>query len=248
MVKFCPECGINLEKDYTYCPNCGFELTQVRKELIKNNSPIVKPGKSNKIEDKKILATPVKQNKLSLNKLLVIIGGLVLLIAITLYSSGIFDSPKINEMVQSPASTTQSPSVDLSKMNDIKALEDKIAANPEDAQSMLQLANLQLDSGMFDAAIVNYKKYLDKNPSDADAIVDMGICYYSLKNFDEAAAVMKKAIKINPRHQLAYINLGIVNMSAGKMDEAKNWLQKAVDIDPVSDNGKKAKELLESHK
>jgi tetratricopeptide (TPR) repeat protein len=246
MVKFCPECGINLEKDYTYCPNCGFELTQVRKELIKNNSPIAKPGKSNKIEEKK--TQPVKENKLSLNKLFVIIGGLVIIIAVTLFSSGIFDTPKINELVQSPASTTQSPSVDLSKMNDIKALEDKLAANPEDTQSMLQLANLQLDSGMFDAAIVSYKKYLDKNSTDVDAIVDMGICYYSLKNFDEAIAVMTKAIKINPMHQLAYINLGIVSMSAGKMDDAKKWLQKAVDIDPVSENGKKAKELLESHK
>ena len=248
MVKFCPECGINLEKDYTYCPNCGFELITVRKELIKNNSPIAKTGKPNKIEGKKTQANPVTENKLSFNKLLVVIGGLVLLITITLFTSGIFDSPKINEMVQSPANTTQSPSVDLSKMNDIKALEDKIAANPEDTQSRIQLANLQLDSGMFDAAIVNYKKYIDKTPTDADAIVDMGICYYSLKNFDEAIAVMKKAIKINPRHQLALINLGIVSMSAGKMDEAKNWLQQAVDIDPTSDNGKKAKELLESHK
>jgi Tfp pilus assembly protein PilF len=59
---------------------------------------------------------------------------------------------------------------------------------------------------------------------------------------------MKKAIQYNPEHQLAYINLGIVYMSSGSLDEAKKNWQKAVDLNPGSDNGLKAKELLESHK
>ena len=248
MVKFCPECGIKLDKDYTFCPNCGYELAQVRKELNKSNSSVSKAGKIKNIEREKTLSALTFKNNLSFKKLLAIVGGLILLVAITLYSSGIFDTPKVSEILQTPVENNQSPSVDLSKMNDIKALEDKVSANPEDIQALLQLANLKHDSGMFESAIINYKRYLEKNPSNADARVDLGVCYYSLKNYNEAIVEIKKAIQYSPKHQLAYINLGIVSMSAGSLDEAKKWWQKAVDLDPGSDNGLKAKELLESHK
>jgi tetratricopeptide (TPR) repeat protein len=238
MVKFCPECGIKLDKDYAFCPNCGFELVQVRKELNKINSSGVKRS----------VITHAPQNNLRINKLLTIIGALFLLVAGILFSSGIFDTPKVKEIVQAPTENNQSSGVDLSKMNDIKILEDKVSANPEDNQAQLQLANLKHDSGMFESAIKNYKKYLEANPSDADARVDMGVCYFGLKNYNEAIAEMKKAIQYSPKHQLAYINLGIVSMSAGSLDEAKKFWQKAVELDPGSENGLKAKELLESHK
>ena len=237
MVKFCPECGIKLNKDYAFCPNCGYELVQVRKELNKINSSVVKPG-----------INPAPQNNLRNNKLLAIMGALFLLVVGILFSSGIFDTPKVKEIVQAPVESNQSSGVDLSKMNEIKTLEDKVSSNPEDSQAQLQLANLKHDSGLFESAIINYKKYLETNPSDADARVDMGVCYFNLKNYNEAIAEMKKAIQYSPKHQLAYINLGIVSMSAGSSDDAKKFWQKAVELDPGSENGLKAKELLESHK
>jgi tetratricopeptide (TPR) repeat protein len=248
MVKFCPECGFKLDQDYTYCPNCGFELIKVREELNKINPSVSKPGEIKKIEKKKIQSPSSLQKNLKNNKLFVIIGGLILLVTLILVLSDIFYVPKAKELVQAPVENNQTPGVDLSAINEIKALEDKVSANPEDSQAQLQLANLKHDSGMFESAIINYEKYLKKNPSNADARVDMGVCYFSLKNFNEAIAEMKKAIQYNPEHQLAYINLGIVYMSSGSLDEAKKNWQKAVDLNPGSDNGLKAKELLESHK
>ena len=238
MIKFCPECGNKLDKDYIFCPNCGIELAQVSKELNKIKSTAVKP----------VVNTAAPQNNLQRNKLLVIIGALFLLVAAILFSSGIFDTPVVKTIVQAPTENNQSPGVDLSKMNEIKTLEDRVSSNPEDSQAQLQLANLKHDSGMFESAIINYKKYLEANPSDADARVDMGVCYFGLKNYTEAISEMKKAIEYNPKHQLAYINLGIVCFSSGKTDDAKKFWQKAVELDPASDNGIKAKELLESHK
>jgi tetratricopeptide (TPR) repeat protein len=237
MIKFCPECGFKLDKDYAYCPNCGIELIKVREELNKIN-----PSAS------KSKVSPSLQKNLKNNKLFVIIGSLVLLVALILVLSDIFYVPKAKELVQAPVQNNQTSGVDLSAMNEIKALEDKVSANPEDSQTQLQLANLKHDSGMFESAIINYKKYLETNPSNADARVDMGVCYFSLKNYSEAIAEMKKAIQYNPEHQLAYINLGIVYMSSGSLDEAKKSWQKAVELNPGSENGLKAKELLESHK
>ena len=238
MVKFCPECGIKLDKDYAFCPNCGYKLEHLNKELKKRNSSDINPG----------VITSTPQHNLGTNKLLAIMGGLILMVVGILFSSGIFDIPKSKEIIQAPVENNQSSGVDLSKMNEIKALEDKVSADPENSQAQLQLANLKQDSGMFESAIINYKKYLDINPSDADARVDLGVCYFSIKNYNQAIAEMKKAIEYNPKHQLAYINLGIVSMSTGNIDDAKKFWQKAVDLDPGSENGLQAKKLLESHK
>jgi tetratricopeptide (TPR) repeat protein len=248
MVKFCPECGFKLDSDYVFCPNCGFELVKVREELNKINSSNSKTEKIKKIEKKKTPPSSSLQKNLRYNQLFAIIGGLILLVAVLLLSSGIFTVPKVKEIVQAPVENSQNPIVDLSNINEIKTLEDKVLANPEDSKAQLQLANLKHDSGMFESAIINYKKYLESNPTDANARVDLGVCYFSLKDFNEAIAEMKKAIQYNPKHQLAYINLGIVSMSAGSLDDAKKYWQEAIDLNPGSENGLKAKELLDSHK
>jgi tetratricopeptide (TPR) repeat protein len=252
MVKFCPECGFKLEKEFRYCPNCGYELGQVTKDFSKVNAAPVKTDKNKNIKIVKkenVRLIPDAPNKLSSTAILAIIGGILIVVLITLYFSNIFDTPKVNNnIVQAPASNNQSQSVDLSKLQEIKDLEDKIAANQGDNQSLLQLAHLKNDSGLFEQAIVNYKQYLEKNPSDADVRVDLGVCYYNLKNYDAAASEMKQALKYKPDHQIAHMNLGVVYMSMGKMEEAKQWFQKAIDLGPDNEIGKKAKELLESHK
>ena len=69
----------------------------------------------------------------------------------------------------------------------------RLNSNPEDYKSILELAHLKNDSGLFDAAIVNYKTYLDKNPKDADARVDMGVCYFNLQDFPNAIKEMETA-------------------------------------------------------
>jgi len=245
MINFCPECGFKLEKEYRFCPNCGIKLGQINSEAKKNSTGQSHSDKiQNTQKSKAAIAAPAK---LSTRTLLVIIGVIICFVVITLFASGVFDSPKISSMNQVPV-TNQSSGVDLSKMQDIKDLEEKVAANPKDYQMLLQLAHMKNDAGLYDQAITDYKKYLVTNSSDADARVDMGVCYFNLKNYDEAIAEMKEALTYKPDHQIASMNLGVVYMSSGKMDEAKKWFRKAIDLGPDNEIGKKAKELLESHK
>ena len=132
-------------------------------------------------------------------------------------------------------------------MKAIEDLEAKIKQNPEDYTSLLQLAHLKNDSGLFEAAIINYKLYLEKNPKDADARVDMGVCYFNLKDFTNAIKEMETSLKYAPNHQIAHLNLGVVNLSAGNLEKSKEWLKKAVGIDPTSEVGTKAQQLLNNH-
>jgi tetratricopeptide (TPR) repeat protein len=249
MINFCPECGFRLEKEYRFCPNCGIKLGHEIYETNKNSSGPSHPDKSqNAKKNKGSVAAEVQPPKLSTRALLSIISVIVGFIAITLLASGVFDTPKINTVIQQPVNNNQGSGVDLSRMQEIKDLEDKVTANPNDYQLVLQLGHLKNDAGLYEQAIVSYKKYLAANAKDADARVDMGVCYFNLKNYDAAIAEMKEALKYKPDHQIAHMNLGVVYMASGKLDEAMTWFQKAIDLGPDNEIGKKAKELLESHK
>ena len=248
MTNFCPECGFRLEKEYRFCPNCGIKLGHEIYETNKNSSGSSHPDKSQNAKKNKAVAAEAPQPKLSTKALLAIISVIVGFVAITLFASGVFDTPKISTVNQPPVNNNQSSGVDLSRMQEIKDLEDKVAANPKDYQLVLELAHLKNDAGLYEQAIANYKKYLAVNANDADARVDMGVCYFSIKNYDEAIAEIKEALKYKPDHQIAHMNLGVVYMASGKMDESKKWFQKAIDLGPDNEIGKKAKELLESHK
>jgi len=236
MQKFCAECGYKFEKSYKFCPECGAKVSgnpnRNNSKSSKNSNNNVSNSSAEKNLDPKVLYG-------------IIIGGLVIALIIIL-SSGVLNSNKVNVPVnQSPPQT--SSGVDLNNINAINNLEAKVKQNPEDYKNLLALAHLKNDSGLFEAAIQNYKTYLDKNPSDADARVDMGVCYFNLKDFDNAIKEMETALKYVPKHQIAHLNLGIVNLSAGNVEASKEWFKKAYEINPISDVGKRAEELLKNH-
>ncbi len=231
--KFCPECGYKLVKDYKFCPECGYQLSGKKSE---NN--------------KKSINKPSDETGKNLNPKIIygiIIGGIAV-ITIILFSSGMLDTaPETTSVNQVQNQNSTSSGVDLNSMNEINALEEKVKQNPDDYQSLLHLAHLKNDSGLYNAAIINYKAYLEKFPKDADARVDMGVCYFNLKDYPTAIKEMETALQYSPNHQIALLNLGIVNLAAGDLAKSKEWLQKAYSINPTNDVGQRAEQLLKNH-
>ena len=235
MPKFCNECGYKFDKEYKFCPECG---TKVQTAKTNKNNKTVKHTVSNdqgKNLDPKVIYS-------------ILVGGIAVIIIIIL-TSGILDTTPIvsTPVVQNQQQMGSSSGVNLNNIQMINDLEAKVKQNPEDYNSLLQLAHLKNDSGLFDAAIQNYKTYLEKNPKDADARVDMGVCYFNLKDFTNAIKEMETALKYVPNHQIAQLNLGVVNLSAGNIEKSKEWLKKAYDINPTNDVGIKAQQLLNNH-
>lgn len=272
--KFCPNCGspiassnslpndqIEKSNNVIVCKNCGEEnpiensscfscgiLLKDRKSISSEKRITKKSSEKNsnseKITNKK---NSVNEEKVLDNKKIMIISSVVLLIfIIALIVTGVFDSG-IQSGVTQMNTQSENSGVNMASMQEITDLENKVAANPEDMESTLHLAHLLQDSGLFEKAITNYKKYLTKNPENADARVDMAICYYNLNDYNAAIAEMENALKYQPKHQIAYLNLGIVNLAARNIEASKEWFQKTVEIDPNSEAGKKAQELLTSH-
>lgn len=295
MIKFCPECGVKLDKEFKFCPECGFALENIKNENSPDNDstePVVckncgeenspenticagcgiklqdsseapqpKKAQSNKHSNKSSKADqrkskdnrggkrvveekPVKA--LSPKTLIGIIGiGLITILAILLLT-GQFDTENVT-VNNAGTNQLQNSGVDLGNLQKINDMEAKLRANPGDNALLLALAHLKNDSGLYEQAIVDYRKYLKAKPGDADARIDMGVCYYNLGDNKTAISEMEEALKYNPHHQIGFLNLGVVNLSAGNIEKSDDWFKKAIQENPNNDIAKRAKELLESH-
>ena len=295
MINFCPDCGLELEKEYKFCPNCGRDLENIKEDIpaqkeikqviicdncgeespadkefcrgcgavltgekIQKELPptkVQKPHKPDRIEKKvtttkKNIKPQARSNAKTLEgqKILLVIAGGIIVVFLVLILSGMFDSAPTPTTQTMPQGQQQIESgVNLANMNKINELQTIVDNNPDDLKTLLELAHLKNDSGLFERAIEDYQKYLAKDPTNPDARIDMGVCYYNLGQYDKAIAEMNKALEYQPAHQIGHLNLGIVNLAAGNIQASKEWLQKAVNINPTSEIGKRAKELLETH-
>ena len=258
----CENCGEENDPSNIECSSCGIKLRNV-KTVQNTSSSSEKPkdapsypkrkSHSPKTVNKKPFTgkppiNPAVNKKLNNIKIITVVSiGLGLAIIILIFSGA------LNSLVLPSGETATSQKqnttsgVDLSNLQKINSLETQIKNNPQDTTSILELAHLKNDAGLYDQAIINYKQYLALVPKDPDARIDMGICYYNLQNYDTAIKEMEQAITYDPKHQIGYLDLGIVNLAAGNLDKSKEMLKKAVELDPNSDYGKKAEELLKSH-
>ncbi|MCW8811201.1 MAG: tetratricopeptide repeat protein [Ignavibacteriaceae bacterium] len=273
--RFCPNCGFELKssnnsaaaegniKEVIICKNCGEENSLDSINCFSCGVPLKghKNSKqaSGKFEDKKNnqkksddgeftkRGNIKSEEKILDNKKILIISSFVVIVfVIALLITGVFESGVQSNMTQVNNQSNAS-GVNLENMNEITDLENKLKANPDDMEATLHLAHLQQDSKLFEKAISNYKKYLEKNPENADALVDMGICFYNLGDYKSAINEMESALKYQPKHQIACLNLGIVNLAAQNIAESKKWFKKTVELNPNSEAGKRAQELLTSH-
>lgn len=235
MPKFCTECGTALHKEFKFCPGCGVGLSDGKNRSSKSNQSIKSDLSDTSSNDDKKLDPKIFYG---------VLGGGLLIVLLVMYTSGSFDSPTVPE---GNFNQTESQGVNLNNLQAINQLEEKLKLNPEDHESLLELAHLKNDSGLFEQAIVNYKSYLEHHPENADARIDMGVCYFNLKDYPSAIKEMEKALEYSPKHQIGHLNLGVVNLNAGNLEISKSWFQKAYDINPTSDAGQKAQSLLQSH-
>jgi tetratricopeptide (TPR) repeat protein len=193
------------------------------------------------------LGNAKKHKTLAPIKIVYLIILLLFLGIVILVASGTFNTPKINSDKIDKPTKNDTSSAKVTALNKLNSLENIVKNNSDDLKSLLQLAHLLNDSGFYNKAITNYKKYLEKDSTNVDILIDMGVCYYQLEDYNSAIKTMKKGVALNPKHQIANFNLGIVTATNGNNDEAVKYWQIAVNINPSSDIGKKAQNLLDNH-
>ncbi|MBM4160401.1 MAG: tetratricopeptide repeat protein [Ignavibacteria bacterium] len=238
----CGRCGAKSPADARYCSACGAELGGERVAALPK--PAAKEARrqrgrerSARLEKKTAPSGPLFSWKTLAGFTGFLVVGVILLEILT--------GPK--PVAVPSGATTQAPGANIQAIGQMAELEQRVAANPDDAELSLQLANFAYDHRFFDKAIVYYRKYLEKNPENTNARVDLGTSYYESGNATEAISEMESALKYDPKHLQAHFNLGVVNLGAGRVDVANEWFRKTIALAPNSEIGKQAKRILEQH-
>jgi cytochrome c-type biogenesis protein CcmH/NrfG len=112
------------------------------------------------------------------------------------------------------ASQPPPPPVDMARLQE---LTQKIKQNPQDFDSIVELANMNFDQRNFNEAINLYRKALEVRPSALNVRTDMGTAMFYQDRFDEAIAQFQETLKADPSNAQALFNMGVA-MLHGKQD------------------------------
>ncbi len=118
-------------------------------------------------------------------------------------------------------------------MEQIQQLRAYVEKNPNDAEAVLQLANLNFDIRNWARAEELYRHYLKLKPEDANVMTDLGISYRESHKFDEALAQFDQAQKLSPEHWQAYYNeVVVLAFDLKRFDEANRVLAELQKLQP----------------
>jgi tetratricopeptide (TPR) repeat protein len=125
-------------------------------------------------------------------------------------------------------------------MADILRLREQVEKNPNDAQAVLTLANLNYDIRNWDRARQLYEHYLELRPPQPDMLTDLGVSLRGLKRFPEAMARFEQAQQLQPGHwQSLYNEVVVFAFDLKDMPKAQQVLARLRQLQP--DNPEVAK-------
>lgn len=95
-------------------------------------------------------------------------------------------------------------------MAEIERLKQQIESNPEDADAILQLANLNYDIRNWARARDLYTRWLELRPAEPGVLTDLGVAYRGLGEFQEAMKRFEEAQKLQADHWQSMFNQVVV--------------------------------------
>lgn len=112
-------------------------------------------------------------------------------------------------------------------------LEQAVEANPQAAESWLQLANLRFDLQQYAAASEAYERYLALAPPHPDVLTDLGVTYHLTGRPQEALAQFDRAQELQPDHWKSQFNeVVVLAFQVGRLDEAERVLARLRELQP----------------
>lgn len=118
-------------------------------------------------------------------------------------------------------------------MEEVQQLRAYVEQNPNDADAVLQLANLNFDIRNWMRAEELYRQYLKLRPGDPNVMTDLGISYRESRKFDEALAQFDEAQKLAPDHWQSYYNeVVVLAFDLKRFDEADRVLAELQRLQP----------------
>ncbi len=120
-------------------------------------------------------------------------------------------------------------------MAQIQQLRERVEANPDDADAVLQLAHLNFDIQSWARARDLYRRYLEIRPADPNVLTDLAVTQRALGELEPALATLQQARQIAPQHWQSLFNAVIVLVDMRRFDEAQEALAELKRLQPDND-------------
>ncbi len=118
-------------------------------------------------------------------------------------------------------------------MAEIMRLREHVEKNPDDAEAILTLANLNYDIRNWERARELYERYLKLRPAQPDVLTDLGVSLRGLKQFPEAMARFEEAQRLQDGHwQSLYNEVVVLAFDLKDMPKAQQVLARLRQLQP----------------
>jgi Tfp pilus assembly protein PilF len=130
----------------------------------------------------------------------------------------------------------------------IETLKKAVEKDPNDNDTILLLASLQLEKGNVEEGKVLLDRVPPESVKDPGVYLNAGIVFLNKKNPTGAWEQFDKAVKLKPEDPDGYFYRGLAALQLKKNAEAKTDFQKYLQLDPNGGQAADAKDLLKSIK
>jgi tetratricopeptide (TPR) repeat protein len=118
-------------------------------------------------------------------------------------------------------------------MAEILRLKEQVEKNPNDAEAILTLANLNYDIRNWARARELYERYLKLRPAKPDVLTDLGVALRGLKLYPEALARFEEAQRLQDGHwQSMYNEVVVLAFDLKDMPRAQELLARLRRLQP----------------
>jgi tetratricopeptide (TPR) repeat protein len=118
-------------------------------------------------------------------------------------------------------------------MAEVQEMQNRVDRDPNDADAVLALANMNFDIQNWPKARDLYARYLELRPGNPDILSDLGVTYRELKEYDKALELFNQAQTVAPDHWQSRFNEVIVlAFDLKKFDEADKVLEELRRMQP----------------
>jgi tetratricopeptide (TPR) repeat protein len=105
--------------------------------------------------------------------------------------------------LEEPAPAEEAPPGQEAAVADLRAFVDAIEPEKEDVHVLLQLAELALEGGDAEMALLRYTQAVDRDPRNADAWTGKGVALQHLERYEAAIEAYDRALEVAPDHAMA---------------------------------------------
>jgi cytochrome c-type biogenesis protein CcmH/NrfG len=144
-------------------------------------------------------------------------------------------------------SDPQDPEVQITPGAEIARLQTQVAANPDDVDSLVVLAEILANSGRAGESVPLFESAVERRPEDPALRLAFGRALLRSSSVFDAEIQLVKATELDPDDQAAAFYLAQVYEAKGEagVDRARSWYQRAIDLSPDSLIADQAREALE---